>query len=400
MKWTNKGNEFDDYRRMFESRNGILIYGAGLRGAQVYDDLKNLDIVDGFVDRDIEKQKNGWHHGNVVYAPSVLREGKYFIITAIREEHQKQLDEIHQTLNAMGLVHGVDYIDYTEIGDKGSFFQMYWLFAKNKAIVSSINFIPSTVCNLVCEKCLDFTPLLNKNKRHVIKSLETMKAEIDLFFQWVDYIPRLQISGGEPLLYPDIVSLIAYIGENYRCRIGERFEIVLNGTIVPNEIQCLTLKKYDVLCVVDDYTEQVKQARKTRQQIFSVLEKYKIRYEDNKVDFWFDLEVDITDNSDKSEEEMVEYFQNCAMPFRSNHNGKIYICPFSNFAMKAGIIEDSDDDCFDLHQEITTQSKRAFVEFMLGYSELGYAHLCRRCKGWHTINDSRIPIAVQLENND
>ena len=53
----------------------------------------------------------------------------------------------------------------------------------------------------------------------MIRPLDQVKKDIDIFFSVVDYIMLFHISGGEPFLYPYLKELVTYIGENYRDKI-------------------------------------------------------------------------------------------------------------------------------------------------------------------------------------
>jgi organic radical activating enzyme len=63
---------------------------------------------------------------------------------------------------------------------------------------------PTSLCNLACDGCY------RKNEKNSHKSLEEVKHELDIFqqFRKTDCI---SIAGGDPLLYPEIINLVAEI---------------------------------------------------------------------------------------------------------------------------------------------------------------------------------------------
>ena len=62
-------------------------------------------------------------------------------------------------------------------------------------------------CNIYCEGCYR----INGMEGH--KPLEQLKEEVDLLRKWRN-CDNISIAGGEPLILPDIIDLIAYISEN------------------------------------------------------------------------------------------------------------------------------------------------------------------------------------------
>ena len=95
--------------------------------------------------------------------------------------------------------------------------------------------------------------------------------------------------------------------------------------------------------------------------------------------------------------DLIQYFNDCAIPFNANEYGRMYLCSYANFAIKAGLIEDDDNEHFDLNVDMTSENIKKLNEFLLGYSKKGYSKLCERCMGWgETINKSKIPAAIQV----
>ena len=246
-----------------------------------------------------------------------------------------------------------------------------------------------------CKHCLAFTPHI---KTHRIKTLDECKKEVDTFFKWVHHVRWFQISGGEPQLWKELPQLISYIGDNYRGRIGHRFELVTNGSIIPSEELLKALSKYEMDVVVDDYGTNYGNQKNACTQIKKKLEEYSIPYHYNCLLNWVDLGFFECNNE---EEDLVEYYDCCGIPFNANEYGKMYSCTYCDFAIKAGLIKEDKDDFFDLNQRITCKAKREFVEFTLGYSNRGYATLCEHCYGWiETINKHFVGTALQADKKE
>ena len=107
----------------------------------------------------------------------------------------------------------------------------------------------------------------------------------------------------------------------------------------------------------------------------------------------------VSDNSSKSDEELAKYFDYCNNPWHNFENGKMYSCNFSRFAMKAGLINECENDYYDFNT--LTRDKRAeLVEFLLGYTDKGYVDFCKRCSRWAGHNENRVPVAIQAKRGE
>jgi hypothetical protein len=397
MKWLKKGHEYGNIAESFKARPYLLIYGANLTGSNCLAELKSIKWfapVDGFIDDSTQMQEQGFR-GLKVYSPDddIVRQHKCFILIAVDEPQRSELIEL---LVQKLYVKNTDFMFCEEFVNSTRLQILYNHFAKNKTYMESGCIVPSTICNLNCKGCLNFNNDLNKNKRHIVKSFDAVKEEIDLIFEYVDYTPRLQISGGEPLLYKDLIKVIEYIGDNYRDKIGDFFEIVTNGTIVPSEDIYNVLKKYDMYVYVDKYTENVPKSIPVREEIFRKLTEYEIRNVDNVVERWFDLKVGGTDNTAMTEDERIRFFNRCANPWNCFEGNRVNACNFANFADKAGVIPLDDDDYFVMKHNPTISERTEFFEFINGFNDKGYVNLCLHCAGWSLINKNTIPIAEQF----
>ena len=79
------------------------------------------------------------------------------------------------------------------------------------------------ICNIHCEGCY---------RQHMTghKTLEQVKEEVLLFKRWRNP-DNVSIAGGEPLIYPHIIDLVAFIAEN-----GIKPVILTNGIALKPEL--------------------------------------------------------------------------------------------------------------------------------------------------------------------
>lgn len=87
----------------------------------------------------------------------------------------------------------------------------------------AITILPTFRCNLKCKMCPLSKGLRNMNELDI----DAWKKIIDIICKSFIIKPRVHISGGEPLLYKDIVQLIQYISSK-----GLKCSMTTNGTLL------------------------------------------------------------------------------------------------------------------------------------------------------------------------
>ena len=389
MLWNNKGKQFDSLAQHFSKRSRIYLYGNPELCCVFLNYMLHpllVEAIDGFV-IPIGKGIDTSQYEFMCFDDSILfnNHDENHLIVLCQEGDLGE--RIKDRLNRAGYVRGWDYFLSTDSiwedmnGLNHPFIPIFSLCALDKIYVSSGCIVPDTKCNLNCRDCLNFTPYI---KHHITRDLKDVCEDVDLYFKWVDYSERYQVSGGEPLLYENFKEITAYIGEKYRSKIGI-YETVMNGTIVPRKDICEIIKKYDMTVYLDNYTMSIPQNIDKRKEIIDILDSYRIPWIDNTVDKWFSLNVRDTDNSKMSQLELTQYFDYCGNPWHSFENGKLYSCNFLRFASKAGLYEEEENDYFDLNS-MTVDKRMELLEFMLGYTDKGYVNFCKKCAGWSTFN--------------
>ncbi len=389
MKWKNKGHEFDEMGKHFENKKKIFIYGAGEIGMEAYKQLEFLDCIEGFIDNDVKKQQLGYMGKSVESIVEFLKRdvGKYIVIVAASLANSPIF--IGQLIR-QGYVEGQNCFLWNRFNE--CYLPIYAAYGWNKIYFSSISLLPTTHCNLNCASCLSFTPY-NKNKRH--RDIESLKSDLDSYFQWIDYTGLFHISGGEPFLYPNLIELLEYIGKEYRHKIKD-LTITTNGTVIPLDIICIIMKKYKINIILDDYTEKIGKLE-TLNKIVNLLNEKEIPYIYNKVHNWIDLKPLSTDNSYMDEKTLERYYNACSVPYSSLQEEKIYSCNYANYAMEAGIMKVEENDYYSL-KPFNTKKKIELLEFRLGYSKKGYVDMCKQCAGYIPINQNIVPAAEQVVN--
>lgn len=362
MKWKNKGHEFDEYWEKIKDVESVYLFGAGINGKAIYKAFKNKINIIGFIDNDKTKCGDYIEDKKIDALEKInLREHMAIIITVSPD----LTSVISNQLISQG----------KRSYDMHTFFPIYSLYKYNEVFLTSISYLPTTVCNLNCRCCLNFSPYL---KRREFRNISTLQKDIDLFFSKIDFLLLMHISGGEPFLYPELSDLFLYIADNYGTRI-QRLETTTNGTIIPSDKLCTVLRDTGINVVVDDYREAVPEYSGNFNKIILKLQQFKISYRIQKVENWIDLHP-VTKKHEMTEQQLREHFNCCNVPWQEYRNGKLFLCNYSAYASVAGLYEVKSDEYFDLRGVFKNEE---LVEFRLGYSKKGYVDFCQQCEGYY-----------------
>jgi hypothetical protein len=183
-----------------------------------------------------------------------------------------------------------------------------------------------------------------------------------------------------------------YIVENYRSKI-EVLGISTNAAVAVSDETFEVLKKLNILVECDDYSKSIPQLKSKYNNFIAKLNAYGIQYHENKKIKFFKLFPPSKKLVNRNEQYLTWKFGKCVDAFngQSLKNGHLYSCNYSRFAITAGIIYETDDDYFDLSCfDGTTESKKALVEFRLGYNNKGYIDFCKYCNGFPNSNKLKL----------
>lgn len=300
--------------------------------------------------------------------------------------------EICDYLNKTGFVENVDYSYY-------EYFISIWSWKyKNKIAASYIEFPVTTRCTLNCKKCAAYIPYV-KNK--VDRDYNEIINDIDMLFKSIDYIARLRVVGGEPLLYNDLIKLISSICEKYERNIGE-FTIVTNGTIIPDARSLNVLKYYSVNLSISDYRAAGLKAASESQynKLLQILDENGISYHFNSTLRWMDLGNPMIEQK-LSDNQLITRYQDCNLDRRSLIKRRVFRCTNIGSAYSAGLnIKFSKEDYLDcgfLNELDKTERFSKWFSFdTLGKTKKGYLDFCKRCNGEGSLNSNFIPVAEQV----
>jgi hypothetical protein len=382
MKWTNKGNEYDRLWNSIKDINAIYLFGAGSTGKTIFEKFHEKIRIKGFIDNNLEKCGKLFCGIPVFSIDKIhLLPGEAIVVSI----NHNFVDTIINQLKTLEYNVNINLFPFYE------FFPVFACYKYNEICISSLSFLPSVKCNLKCKYCLNFSPYIKIQKP---RDTQKLKQDLDLLFNKIDTILLLHISGGEPFLYPDLPELLDYIIENYEKKIG-LLEVVTNGTVLPSDKLCETLRRDNILLVIDNYCDALPQIEDTYQNVIQKVTDYQIKYIIQKADSWINLDPYNTNNAYFDEAQLCEYFNKCSVPWQEYRDGKLWLCNYASYAEIAGICAAGEAETFDISKDV---NKRELLEFRLGYSDKGYTEFCKQCSGYGN-NCKIVKVAEQLKQN-
>ena len=251
----------------------------------------------------------------------------------------------------------------------------------------------TTVCTLACKLCIAKIPYY-KSHEHV--DLVYVKKDIEKLFEVYDYVENLDISGGEPLLYPNLDKVLLETLK-YKNKWG-KVRIITNGTMVPNN-EVINIMKFnkEIELILDDYGDLSVE----KKEILNLAENndIQIRYKRYNGDNQFcggfvDLGKFYDRNyTDKDLKDIYDKCHNAHYMCLALKKGKLYQCIHSLAACELGYCTfDNTLECDLYDDNLTIEEKRNIL------SKYGTrpVNACKLCNGFDSKFGKRFPAAEQL----
>lgn len=395
MKLINPGHELDNewtiLREKLDRVRKIYIWGAGIIGRQVFEQLRRFVMpvdVAAFIDNNAEKQNSKYFGKEVLSFDDFLNQNNspidVVIIISISSYHY------HEVADQLNKNEIKNYIFYDELENK--ILPIIAAYKYNMSYMSLAQIVVTERCTLKCKKCAHGCYAVNKNADDM--SIDEVKRTADIFFHKVDYIEEFVLIGGEPLLYKELPEAIEYIGCRYSKHIGT-ISITTNGTIIPNQKLLDACKRNNVLFRISNYTNAIPRMHDQYEKLCNTLKVNGIDYMLSKADVkWIDYGFDYI-NEEIIPQKLIERFDSCQTLCREVRGNKLYFCIQARTVSDNLSFHEIDDDYLDLEKLAGEDWKKKLLEFNLGYSEKGYLTMCHRCHGMDAVHFP-IPVAEQM----
>lgn len=264
--------------------------------------------------------------------------------------------------------------------------------------LENVNLTPTMGCNLRCKLCGVMVPQYDYRPK---MSYEEFCATMRALYEIVDEVGRLQITGGEPLLHPELDKMLEYC-----FRYQERFREVwlFSNSAVPireNVLDILKKHREKVLVHCSDYGVRPEVSRQNLQLLEDgcISHRYLKYYGDSQYcDGWVDNGDFVAHNRTGEENEAV--FAACSHVCRGGswyiRHGQMHWCGRSVRGTELGKIPLHDGDYLDLFEQSTSaEEKREALGRLLQVKSIT---ACDYCNGYYGTEDAgkRRPAGEQM----
>lgn len=259
-----------------------------------------------------------------------------------------------------------------------------------------INLTPTMKCNLKCKLCGVMVP---HYKYCPQMSKEEFDKMLEAVFQIVDGVGKLQITGGEPFVYPDLADVIISCFK-YENRF-EKLWIFTNGTVPLNANVLPVIKKYNdkITFHVSDYgirKDVTSELVNTINEIGCECRYLKYYGENQYYDGWVDQGDFVGHN--RCVEELEKVFETCPHVARGGswyvRNGQMHWCGRSIRGVELGKIPLDENDYVDIYSGSVEQRRDKLNKVMKNK----YITACNYCNGNYGTGESekRYPAGEQM----
>lgn len=209
----------------------------------------------------------------------------------------------------------------------------------------SMSFMVTEYCTLNCKLCLAYIPYY-KQKQHM--TLEEAKIVFKNYFEMIDSVEKVSVTGGEPLINPQINDILKELLK-YERKILKEIIIITNGTILLSEKVIDTLKlNSKIKVIVNNYGSISSKAYENKELLMENHINSVFYTEENRYGW-----IDCRDHSLKhfTQWERERQASECAFFIGKKYvvnRGKMYTCTRSAYRIQKNIIPHTEEDYIDL----------------------------------------------------
>ena len=262
--------------------------------------------------------------------------------------------------------------------------------------VEMVNLTPTMRCNLKCKLCGVLVPHYSYCPQ---MSRDELADSLKAVFEIIDYIKKLQITGGEPFMYPYLCEAME------ECfKYSDKFDklwILTNGTIpIKKEIlEFIKTHKDKIYVHISDYGVKQDVTNKIIEQLKQIGCDYRyLKYYGSQqyYDGWVD-QGDFTEHA-RSKEELKHIFQKCPHVCRGGswyvRNGEMHWCGRSIRGKELGKVALDKKEYLNIFEGTVEERRKRFKELQ----SLAYITACDYCNGNYgtTQNEKRYPAGEQM----
>lgn len=381
-------------------QNGVVIYGAGRLGQQVYQELVKYNFPKLLVwDRNAEVKKNSSVPMNITYPDFSYYDKKIVILICIYPikvclEVQQKLQE-NGFLNIIfsrnlknGLYKVCENKNYDEqvcnkcIVNKGGC-KGYEIYRWGDNIQANLPietiFTSVTIaCSLHCKNCIQHTVEFKEKKIDWKVDVEKFYHGLDKLVEAIGWLKTLQITGGEIFLYKDWKKLVEYCISNKKIGI---IHILSTGVCKISQEDIEVLKNKKIVITIDDYGMKIsEEKRRYCKDFINMLEINNINYSvlNNDKGTWYDFGN--FSERDEDTKKLKEKFSSCSINecYAFNQDYSFSICGRQSIAKKLNYVDTTSMDSIYIGEKTNVEILRRQIKELI---KKDYLEICRYCDG-------------------
>ena len=222
-----------------------------------------------------------------------------------------------------------------------------FLSSRKKLVIPYLELAVTERCSLNCKNCANLMQYYEKPEHY---SFESLKDDVDALEIMTRKVMILQILGGEPLIYPQLFSILSYVCEK---KFIKKIQLVTNGTVMPSSEITELLKNKKITVIMSDYGD----LSRKKTELISLFKKEKINYNLLEYSAWMDY-GDVKKH-DYSKDDLFRSYNECAAAeCKTLLKGKIFTCPRAAHLYNLGILS-SEGEFIDIKKD-SLQKQKAF----------------------------------------
>lgn len=246
-------------------------------------------------------------------------------------------------------------------------------------ILKKVNLTPTMKCNLKCKLCgvrvphYEYCPQM---------TMDEFKSSLDAVFEMVDYVEKLQITGGEPFMHPLLSEMVSYCCK-YQKQFGKLW-ILTNGTIPMKDGMRGVLEQYKEIIVfhISDYGVRQEVTKALVEEINKIgCECHYLKYfgDEQYYGGWVDQGDFVCHN--RSVQENKKVFETCSQVvcggFWYVRHGQMHWCGRSVRGTELGKVPLHEMDYVDIFEGTREERRNRLKELM----NCSYITACDYCNG-------------------
>lgn len=256
--------------------------------------------------------------------------------------------------------------------------------------LKSTSIMITDACTLRCKLCLAYIPYY-KEFKHMY--YEEMKIVLKNYFSLVDSVEKFSITGGEPLICPDLIPNLNEVLK-YSNQIEKEIILISNGTIKVSEELISILKKDSKFKVIINHYGELSKYAQTNYEILKSAQINVILYDENNRYGWIDCRNHTLKH--KTKQEIEKQASSCAFFTGKKYvikNGILYTCTRAAYRIQENLIPSTPEHYINLleaEKKIPEERNK-----ILNWDRESFTVSCAYCDGL-TENSKKYIAAEQL----